>query len=462
MGSSRSFGTATGRPGFEHERREMTKDWIVEARCPQCGGPVSMHETDRILTCAYCRVRLYVLAGEPPKFCLPVKPAPVGEIVMVPYWRVRAGRYQLSPSGMRATAADCTAVAADAPGLAASLGLRAQAVPLRFASAAGEGRFLPVGRASDRVFERLARLPRVERAIAAAMTGDDERESATLPPEATITTATSIVYTPVRVARSVFDAVLNRRLPGIDGDAWMRAAGAGDDRPAPVRFLATLCPTCGWPLEGPADTMVLLCVNCGQGWCAGDDRLEPAPFDVLPAAGWKPDAYLPFWRAEARIAATWADLVRFANLPRVVQPDWEHEALGFWFPAFDAQPGQFLRAAQAATCARPRLNGAAIAESPPDGFVPRTCRAVTLPASALADALLVLLASLARARHGAWDVLRAADLSIHTRRLVYVPVRFNGREQVNPELQLTVQGTRRLTADSGQQTGRPTSRRARL
>lgn len=417
----------------------MPSDWIVEERCPQCGAPVSMHEADRILTCAYCKVRLYVLAGGGvPKYCLPVKPAPIGEIVMVPYWRLRAHRYRLRPSGADPASADCTALAADVPRLASSLGVRAQAVPLRFASPAAEGRFLPATRPSSLVLQQLERLRRVERAIAGER-ADGDGDGAAF--EATITIAASLVYTPVRVARSVFDAVLNRRIAGIDGDAWQRAVGGGDDRPAPVRFLATLCPECGWQLEGATDTQVLLCVNCGRGWRAGEERLVEAPFGALPTGGWTPDAHLPFWRAEAPVASTWADLVRLVNLPRVVQPGWEREALGFWFPAFPTHPDQFLRAAQAVTCARPPLPaGQARTRDHGQARTPvlQRAAAVTLSEDALDEAMLVLLASLGHARRGMRETLREADLHLRQRSLVYVPVRFNGREYVNPELGLTV------------------------
>ena len=68
-------------------------------------------------------------------------------------------------------------------------------------------------------------------------------------------------------------------------------------------------------------------------------------------------AVLPFWRVTARISGltieSWADLVRFANLPKVVRAEWRDERAVFWIPGFKAQPDQFLRMAQAATLARP-------------------------------------------------------------------------------------------------------------
>ena len=35
-------------------------NWQIEHNCPQCGAPVILDETDRLLTCPYCRTRLYL------------------------------------------------------------------------------------------------------------------------------------------------------------------------------------------------------------------------------------------------------------------------------------------------------------------------------------------------------------------------------------------------------------------
>ena len=80
--------------GEETIRAGMAAGWQVEDRCPQCGALVALNETDRLLSCAYCQVRLYVATDGPPRYCLPVKPVPAGDLVMVPYWRVRALHYR--------------------------------------------------------------------------------------------------------------------------------------------------------------------------------------------------------------------------------------------------------------------------------------------------------------------------------------------------------------------------------
>ncbi|HSK11217.1 MAG TPA: hypothetical protein VK911_16660 [Vicinamibacterales bacterium] len=405
--------------------------WLIEDRCPQCGGPIAMLETDHIVVCDYCRVRLYVVTEGVGKYCLPVKAAPVGEVVMVPYWRLRGHHYRLSGGAVRSRLVDVTRLAAAAPGLPPTLGVRAQAVPLRFASERDEARFLPAG---------------------APPVLDGHRRHAGLPPAAgdrgaidgVFVASSALVYAPVRVARSVFDGVLNRRIPGVDGDTWARLAGPADDRPGPVRFLATLCPECGWQLEGAADTLVLLCVNCGGGWEAGRDGLRRAAYRMLPAAGWTPQAYLPFWCLGARIGTasldSWADLVRFGNLPLVVQPSWEGEPLRFWIPAFGLHPDRFLRLAQTLTLARPAFTatGAESAHERPAGPV-RACHAVTLPEHRLAEAVRVLLVSLARTRPETARLVAEAAIDTDPAHLTYVPVLLNGREYLNPSLQLAVQ-----------------------
>ncbi len=62
---------------------------------------------------------------------------------MVPYWRVRALHYRCMPSRLRSALLDTTRLAAAAPGLPYSLGVRPQAVRLRFAAPVLATRFLP-------------------------------------------------------------------------------------------------------------------------------------------------------------------------------------------------------------------------------------------------------------------------------------------------------------------------------
>ena len=436
-------------PAFAFSRREksrggsddttrMANGWQIEDRCPQCGGPVTLNETDRLLACAYCQVRLYVATEGVPRYCLPVKPAPVGDIVMVPYWRVRAQHYRCVPWELRSALLDLTRLATPAPGLPGSLGIRPQAVRLRFAAPSLATRFLPASGPPPLPDEHLD---------AALSTIEEETHLF----EACVAASTSIVYAPVRLTRAVFDGVLNRRLAA-DAEGWVAAAGSGDEAPPPIRFLATLCPACGWQLEAARDSLVLLCVNCRGAWRANHAGLCPVEYSLLDTGGWTPHRHLPFWRVTARISGlpldSWADLVRFANLPRVVKAEWRDEPLEFWVPGFKAQPDQFLRIAQCVTLARPAHGDTAIRpgtgpDAPPvDGPlapVLRACYPVTLDNDALAAAVTVLIASLGQPKTRVFQRLREVSVEVTASHLVYVPLDFNGREYQHPSLQLTVQ-----------------------
>ena len=117
--------------------------WKVEHNCPQCGGPIALTEDDRVLTCDYCRVRLYVASdGGPTRYALPPRNVDVGEIVMVPYWRVRGQVFRSEGLRLASRLLDGTRLACPAPGLPPTLGVRPQAMSLRFASAELAGRFV--------------------------------------------------------------------------------------------------------------------------------------------------------------------------------------------------------------------------------------------------------------------------------------------------------------------------------
>ncbi len=254
-------------------------------------------------------------------------------------------------------------------------------------------------------------------------------------------------YAPVRLTRAVFDAVLNKRIAP-DAEQWLAAASRGSDPPPAIRFLATLCPACGWQLEAARDSLVLLCVNCRTAWRGNHAGLRQMPYSVLEddggpritTGGDPPRRYLPFWRVTARISGltieSWADLVRFANLPKVVRAEWRDEPAVFWIPGFKAQPDQFLRLAQAATLARPGRQagiepGAATPEDP--GAPPlRTSYPVTLDEDALPAAVTVLVANLANPKTRVFPLLREVSVAVTASHLVYVPLDFNGREYLQP------------------------------
>ena len=62
--------------------------FIIEQECPQCGAPIELSETDRILSCPYCDVQSYLFFPGYFRYILPHK-SPDKEIIYVPYLRFR-------------------------------------------------------------------------------------------------------------------------------------------------------------------------------------------------------------------------------------------------------------------------------------------------------------------------------------------------------------------------------------
>lgn len=402
--------------------------WKVEHNCPQCGGPIALTEDERILTCDYCKVRLFVANdGGPLRYALPPRHADVGSIVMVPYWRMRGQMYRGEGVRLATRLLDGTRLGCAAPGLPPTLGVRPQAMSLRFASAELADRFVSPTGTPQFSAVRTTRKP------GARIIGDPSFEIPLLP-------VTSIVYLPVRLAGGVFDAVGSRRIGRYDADDWLRQAGAIDPTSPHVRFLPTLCPWCSWQLDCHPESLVLNCGLCRSAYVAGDKQLRELSYSRLPCNGWEIACHAPFWRVRAAVTGlaldSLADLVRFANLPMVTRAGWEHEPIDYWFPAFAITPDQFLRFSRTMTIARlePAPAGRAHEEKAMGQPGP-----VTLAPAHLTNAVRILLADLGHPKTTVFPQM--ADLSPRVTRveLVYVPLADGGAEFVHPESELVVQ-----------------------
>jgi hypothetical protein len=402
--------------------------WKVEHNCPQCGGPVALTEDERILTCGYCRVKLFVANdGGPLRYCLPPRHADVGSIVMVPYWRVRGQIYRDEDFELTARIVDDTRLACAAPALPPTLGVRPQAMPLRFASAEFTRQFV-----TPSVEPRFSPVRRTRRPNARVI-GDRCFELPLMP-------ARSIVYLPVRLAGGVFDAVGSRRLGALDADDWLPLAGSIDTVPPAVKFLPTLCPWCSWQLDCHPESLVLTCGLCRSAYRAGPAGLQEVAYSVVPGGDWDVSTHVPFWRVRADVAGidlrSRADLARFSNLPVVVRPEWEREPAEFWVPAFGTTPDQFLRYSRTMTIGRPEAlpAGRQFERKPMSEPWP-----VMLPAPSLPTAVKVLAADLGHPKVTLFPRMDEIEVTVTVADLVYVPLADAGTELAHPDVNLVVQ-----------------------
>ena len=313
-------------------------NWQVEHQCPQCGAPVVLDETYRILSCPYCRTKLYIEAGDRFRYCIPSS-IPNGEIINLPYWRCKGSFYSFRGFEANHRFLDANMSGLAVAGIPESLGLRPQAMRMKFVSPELPGRFLPPRLTFPQIMARINE-NNVPGGFFHRFIGE----------------ITSLVYSPFYRKQDVlYDAVTDRPALNVRPplDEWLRETAEADTWK--VQFVSTLCPQCGWDLEGDKDALILICRNCHRAWRCEDAQLKELAFAAIE----HPHAvlYLPFWRLRARMDGValdnYADLIRVANLPKAVTPAFEQKPFYFWLPAFKVNPLLYLRTARQMTIYQP-------------------------------------------------------------------------------------------------------------
>ena len=303
-----------------------------------------------------------------------------------------------------------------------SLGLRSQALKLKFVTPKTPGRFIEPTLLPEKMLATF-----------------DERFSADLPKpvfhQAHIGETLNLIYSPFYWKNGkIFDAVLNRAATAAPADDAALEQFRGGRPNWPTDFIATLCPDCGWDLNGQRDSLALLCHNCNTIWRPSARSLKKTPFAHIPGAGGNL-IYLPFWRVAADISGmaltSYADLVREANLPRVVQEDWHAIDFHFWAPAFKVRPRVFFGLQRNLTLTQPQEK--MVPDIPKARLYP-----VNLPLKEALEGLKTTLAGFLKPPHR--QLPRLPDIQVKARRflLVYMPFNEGPHEYINSEYKLAV------------------------
>lgn len=369
----------------------------------------------------------------------------------IPYWRVRGTLFGYpGPHGERAVhrLLDRTLLAIDQPELPPSLGIRPQAMRLRTATADSPGRFCAPAFPVDRA------LPDVDTG-AGISGGERELDDPDPGPGAFIGETVSLIYLPVTLGRGVYEGVLGKKIGTTKTEEALRAAAVEPKERLAVRFLANSCPECGWELTGEKDSVALFCLNCACSWAVDGGSLRRAPFAVV-GSSFRAESFLPFWRLAATVPgialSSYADLVRFANLPKLVRGEWEDRPLYLWVPAFKIQPEAFLRLARAATIHQPEATTGgsmrdilgSLGPSAPHrstGEAASSFHPASLSCAEACESLKVVLGEIGARRDTLVPHLRRATITVSERLLAYVPFRSDGGEITNPEIPLAVNRT---------------------
>ncbi|MBN1548860.1 MAG: hypothetical protein JW902_19575 [Syntrophaceae bacterium] len=396
-------------------------NWQIDYQCPQCGAPVVLDEADRIMKCPYCRTKLYLSKEDGFQYIIPSCQQQDRQIYYVPYWRLQGSRFWFENLQVKSRFIDVSQKAVAIPLISPTLGIRPQAVKLKFAAPEMPGIFLTPQITIRNAFG----LP----------DSQDNQDSLT----DFIGEVLSLIYAPVYLnGKTLYDAVTEQRMKDLpDPSLLFDLKKTNPAVSAKILFLPTLCPHCGWNLEGEKDALTLSCDNCKTLWIYQKNRLVQLPFTALHSPE-KPDIWLPFWKmkiqAEGFAVDSYADLIRLANLPKVANPSLESTPLYFWSPAFKINPALYMRWARIMTVAQPTITAD---DKTANGSL-LTFHPVTLPLSEAVEGVRMNLGQLLSDKRRFLHALSKAKITLIDGELVYHPFRQRNSELIHTTLGMTV------------------------
>jgi predicted RNA-binding Zn-ribbon protein involved in translation (DUF1610 family) len=396
---------------------DSSSAWQIDHQCPQCGAFVTLNETDRLLLCSFCRTKLHLVTNDYFRYCIPAKDVPSHEIIYIPYWRLRGLSFSVLAGGMTNRFFDANLLALTMSGMPYSLGLRPQAMKLTFVSPALEGRFLE---------------PNLEAGVVMQSLGTG---SPSCFYQAFIGEMISLIYSPMYVeGHTLYDAVLKRPVCSMESLGLDLLPAKSGSQNWQIRFIPTLCPGCGWDLQGEKDALVLTCANCDSAWTCRKNAFEKVAFSIVTDV--EPAAYhLPFWRMRPRIEGvaleSYADLIRLGNLPKVITAALEETPLYFWSPAFKVNPALFLRWSRQMTVSQPL--GASSETLPRSALCP-----VTLPSCEAQESIIITIANLINDKRRLFPSLSDIRITPGETILEYHPFVIRRNELIHSKLKLTM------------------------
>lgn len=398
--------------------------WQIEQSCPQCGAPITLAETDHILECPFCRTRLYLVPNGHFSYYLPPSPSmeSKGELLYIPYWRFRGSSFTATLSGLSNRFVDTNTVALKTPGLQHSLGLRPQTLKLHFVAAETKGRFI-----------------KPELSLEQALPGLNNTNREVFH-HAFIGEAVSLIYSPVVLhGKSFYDGILGRPLSSPGADFAETLPSLNDAPKTGIKFVPTLCPYCGWEMEGDKKSLVMICKNCDSAWKPGGQTFEQVETAaIMPPQADENTAYLPFWRMKPKFdgmdLTSYADLIRIANLPKAATADTKKAPLHFWSPAFKVNPPLYLRLCRQMTVFRPY-------EYESEALPKNLFYQANLPLEEARDGIIMNLAQMIADKKRLYPRLRELSVSVEEYRLEYHPFFNEGRELIHPGMGVAINKT---------------------
>ena len=343
------------------------------------------------------------------------------KLVYFPYWRFKGMLFSCISNEITHRIVDVSYQAIRSDYFPISVGLRSQTMKLRFVSPESEGYYLKPNLTSKEMMHVI-----------------EERFNTSLQEpifhQDFIGETLSQIYSPFYVNGKVYDAILNRPVSSPLPEEFDTFALPGGPPEWSIRFVAALCPNCGWDLKGQRDSLALTCGQCNSVWYPGKEKLKKLNFAFLPQEG-DNITYLPFYRIRADLSGitlnSYADLIKIANLPKVVQRHWKDMPFHFWSPAFKVRPQDFLRFSRNLALSQPE--GEWVSEFPAAQLYP-----VTLPLTEAIESLKLGLASFMKPQRILFPRLQEIEIRPKSILLLFVPFHERGNELTQPAFRLRI------------------------
>ena len=437
----------------------------IQQSCPQCGAPIELEETDRLIECPYCEARSIMSPTDCLRYVMQHN-AKGKDIVYAPYIRFKGAAFYCQGDDIDYRVVDISDAGTSLKVLRPSLGVRTQTVKANFVSPDLGGTYLPVDKDAEEIVARAAKLPNVKpgtflsrpattsngisiwQVLSTEVTSEgdllEERRSrrnlAWASDHSRITPETdpdeiqyyvaigenlSIVYFPLyREGDILYDAIINDPIGEVQEED-KAILGTADANPRwQVKFLPIMCPYCGWDLKGSRSSVAFTCSNCFSAWEISSGKLRQASLLVVPPEQDNAE-YLPFWRINATCpdlgVSSYADLIRLDKplTPAEQIPD---IPVSFIIPAFKIAPKMLLTTAQRMTFSQHIL--------PPvqQEAQVHSISAVTLPRDEAIESIKIVLANGAYEKHDVISRLTEAQVHATDSALIYLPFNDSGYE----------------------------------
>jgi hypothetical protein len=408
--------------------------FTIEQGCPQCGASIELDETDHLLRCPFCNIKSLLYSPDYFRYVLPDK-APDRELIYAPYLRFKGVVYFCKGMILDHRILDITHLGFDFKGIPGSLGVRPQAMKLRFVKPEQKGTFLRYSLKTTDILLQAAKLTSetskdnpyekttvlgnssILYSFSISFMTLSEKKAGILH-RAFIGDTMSIVYLPMYLdGNRLFDAILNRPIVSLPrGKEDLEPLMIQDSGWGP-RFISTLCPGCGGAMEGERDSVVLLCRNCHTAWEFFEGNWKRLDFSVAPGKDAE-SLYIPFWKITAGVRGveidSYSDFIRLTNQPMVVSEERGAREMNFFSPAFKIKPNFFLNLARQFTILQRDFPGE-------ETFEKRDMSPVTLPETEAIQALKVILASSAVNKRNIFPNLPRITFEIKGVKLIYIP-----------------------------------------